>query len=130
ARAQYNAPALPRNETATGGSACAGLRGCGSIGSSGSSAMADIVLGIGTSHTPQISVPWAEWPSLGRTTEPSPHTPDDIDAQLQPETFKRRHAAAQAAIKQLSQALQSQDLDAIVIFGDDQHEQVDDGNMP
>ena len=33
--------------------------------------MADIVLGVGTSHTPQISVPWAEWPNLGRTQEPS-----------------------------------------------------------
>ena len=92
--------------------------------------MADIVLGVGTSHTPQISVPWAEWPNLGRTQEPSPHIPDDLDAQLQPEVFQRRHAAAQAAIKQLGQVLRAADLDAIVIFGDDQHEQFDDGNMP
>jgi hypothetical protein len=92
--------------------------------------MAEIVLGVGTSHTPQISVPWAEWPNLGRTQEPSPHIPDDLEAQLQPEVFQRRHAAAQAAVKQLGQVLRSADLDAIVIFGDDQHEQFDDANMP
>jgi 3-O-methylgallate 3,4-dioxygenase len=92
--------------------------------------MADIVLGVGTSHTPQISVPWAEWPTLGRTQEPSPHIPDDLDQQLQPEVFQRRHTAAQAAVKQLGSVLRSADLDAIVIFGDDQHEQFDDANMP
>src|SRR5919199_3791383 len=92
--------------------------------------MADVVLGVGTSHTPQISVPWAEWPTLGRTQEPSPHIPEDLDAQLQPEAFQRRHAAAQAAVKQLGQVLRRADLDAIVIFGDDQHEQFDDSNMP
>jgi hypothetical protein len=95
-----------------------------------SDAMAEIVLGVGTSHTPQISVPWAEWPTLGRTQEPSPHIPKDLDAQLQPEVFQRRHSAAQAAVKQLGQVLRNADLDAIVIFGDDQHEQFDDSNMP
>src|SRR5207249_10934877 len=85
------------------------------------SAMADIVLGVGTSHTPQISVPWAEWPTLGRTQEPSPHIPSDIDAQLTPEVFQRRHSAAQAAVKQLGEILRAAELDAIVIFGDDQH---------
>jgi 3-O-methylgallate 3,4-dioxygenase len=92
--------------------------------------MGDIVLGVGTSHTPQISVPWADWPTLGRTQEPSPHSPEDLDAQLQPEVFQRRHTAAQAAVKQLGQVLKNADLDAIVIFGDDQHEQFDDTNMP
>jgi OH-DDVA oxygenase/3-O-methylgallate 3,4-dioxygenase len=92
--------------------------------------MADIVLGVGTSHTPQISVPWAEWPTLGRTQEASPHIPEDLDGQLRPEVFRRRHAAAQAAVNQLGQVLRNADLDAIVIFGDDQHEQFDDSNMP
>src|SRR5919201_1371913 len=94
------------------------------------SAMADIVLGVGTSHTPQISVPWAEWPTLGRTQEVSPHVPADLDEQLKPEVFQRRHSAAQAAVKQLGQVLKSADVDAIIIFGDDQHEQFDDTNMP
>jgi 3-O-methylgallate 3,4-dioxygenase len=92
--------------------------------------MAEIVLGIGTSHTPQISVPWAEWPTLGRTQEPSPHIPADVEDQLQPAVFQRRHAAAQVAVKQLGGVLRNADLDAIIVFGDDQHEQFDDANMP
>ena len=36
----------------------------------------------------------------------------------------------QGAIKQLGQLLRGADLDAIVIFGDDQHEQFNDDNMP
>jgi OH-DDVA oxygenase/3-O-methylgallate 3,4-dioxygenase len=44
--------------------------------------------------------------------------------------FQRRHAAAQAAVKQLGQVLKNAALDAIVILGDDQHEQFDDSNMP
>jgi 3-O-methylgallate 3,4-dioxygenase len=87
--------------------------------------MADIVLGIGTSHTPQISVPWAEWSTLGRTQEPSPHIPPNLDAELQPDAFQPRHSAAQAAAKQVGQVLKSADLDAIVMFGDDQHEPLD-----
>ena len=94
------------------------------------SAMADIVLGVGTSHTPQISVPWAHWPTLRRTEEASPHIPDDLEAQLQPAVFQRRHAAVQTAVSQLGQVLRGADLDAIVVFGDDQHEQFDDANMP
>jgi hypothetical protein len=92
--------------------------------------MASIVLGLGTSHTPQISVPWAEWPTLGRTQEASPHIPPDFLSQLEPEVFQRRHSAAQAAVKRLGQVLRQAELDAIVVFGDDQHEQFDDANMP
>jgi aromatic ring-opening dioxygenase catalytic subunit (LigB family) len=92
--------------------------------------MADVVLGIGHSHTPQISVNPEEWPNLGKTEQPSPHIPDDLDAQLQLECFKEKHARVQGAIKQLSQLIQSTPVDAIVIFGDDQHEQFHDDNMP
>ncbi len=92
--------------------------------------MADVVLGIGHSHTPQISVDPEEWPNLGKTEQPSPHIPDDLEAQLQLDCFRQKHARVQGAIKQLGQLLRSADLDAIVIFGDDQHEQFNDENMP
>jgi 3-O-methylgallate 3,4-dioxygenase len=92
--------------------------------------MADVVLGIGHSHTPQISVDPEEWPNLGKTEQPSPHIPDDLEAQLQLECFRQKHARVQGAIKQLGQLLRSTELDAIVIFGDDQHEQFNDDNMP
>jgi 3-O-methylgallate 3,4-dioxygenase len=92
--------------------------------------MADVVLGIGHSHTPQISTDPEEWPNLGKTEQPSPHIPDDLEAQLQLDCFKQKHARVQGAIKQLGQLLRNADLDAIVIFGDDQHEQFHDDNMP
>jgi OH-DDVA oxygenase/3-O-methylgallate 3,4-dioxygenase len=92
--------------------------------------MADVVLGIGHSHTPQISTDPEEWPNLGKTEQPSPHIPEDLDAQLQLDCFKQKHARVQGAIKQLGQLLRAADLDAIVIFGDDQHEQFNDDNMP
>ena len=92
--------------------------------------MAEVVLGIGHSHTPQISVQPEEWPNLGKTEEVSRHVPDNLDAQLQVDCFREKHARVQGAIKQLGQILRGADLDAIVIFGDDQHEQFNDDNMP
>ncbi|HUZ77206.1 MAG TPA: hypothetical protein VMV93_06445 [Chloroflexota bacterium] len=92
--------------------------------------MAKVVLGIGTSHTPQISAPWAEWGNLGKTQEVSPAVPEDLEEQLKPQVWERRHASVQAAIKLLGDKIRDAKLDAMVIFGDDQHEQFHDENMP
>ncbi len=92
--------------------------------------MAEIVLGIGTSHTPQISANWEMWPNLAKTEEVSPAIPADLDNQLQPDVWQKRHAAVQAAVKQLGDIIKSANVDAIVMFGDDQHEQFHDENMP
>jgi len=92
--------------------------------------MAEVVLGIGHSHTPQISVDPEEWPNLGRSEQTSPHIPDNLEDQLQVDCFREKHTRVQGAIKQLGQLLRSTELDAIVIFGDDQHEQFNDDNMP
>jgi hypothetical protein len=89
-----------------------------------------VVLGIGHSHTPQISVQPEEWPNLGKTEEVSPHLPPDLDNQLQVDCFREKHARVQKAVKHLGDKLRQANLDAIVIFGDDQHEQFDDKNMP
>jgi 3-O-methylgallate 3,4-dioxygenase len=92
--------------------------------------MAEVVLGIGHSHTPQISVDPEEWPNLGRSEQPSPHIPENLEDQLQLDCFREKHARVQGAIKQLGQLIRSTPLDAIIIFGDDQHEQFNDDNMP
>jgi 3-O-methylgallate 3,4-dioxygenase len=92
--------------------------------------MAHVVLGIGHSHTPQISVDPEEWPNLGKTDEVSPHIPANFEDQLQVDCFREKHSRVQAAVKQLGQKLRDANLDAIVIFGDDQHEQFTDANMP
>jgi len=93
--------------------------------------MADIVLGVATSHTPQTSVSWEHWPDLNKTDTVGPAVPADLEERLKPEVHKRQHRAAQEAIRKLSQVLQgTKDLDAIIIFGDDQHEQFLDENLP
>src|ERR1043166_546786 len=92
--------------------------------------MANVVLGIGHPHTPQISANPEDWPNLGKTEQPSPHIPNDLDNQLQLDCFREKHARVQGAVKQLGHLLRSTPLDAIVIFGDDQHEQFNDDNMP
>ncbi|HYW89756.1 MAG TPA: hypothetical protein VFB50_18425 [Chloroflexota bacterium] len=92
--------------------------------------MAQVVLGVGHSHTPQISVQPEEWPNLSKTDELSPHVPPNLDDQLQLDCFREKHARVQKAVSDLGQVLRDADLDVIVIFGDDQHEQFDDKNMP
>jgi len=92
--------------------------------------MAKVVFGIGHSHTPQISVDPEEWPNLGKTEQVSPHIPENLDDLLQVDCFREKHARVQGAVKQLGQILRQANLDALVIFGDDQHEQFGDDNMP
>ena len=92
--------------------------------------MAQVVLGIGHSHTPQISVDPEEWPNLGKTEQVSRNVPDNLDELLQVDLFRAKHARVQGAVKQLGQIIRSANVDAIVIFGDDQHEQFTDDNMP
>jgi len=92
--------------------------------------VAEIVLGIGTSHSPQVSTTWEQWPNMRRTEERSPAIPPDLAAQLEPGVLESRFGSVQNAVQTLSRVLRSTPLDAIVIFGDDQHEQFDDTNMP
>ena len=92
--------------------------------------MAQVVLGIGHSHTPQISTDPEQWPNLGKTEQVSRHLPENLDDLLRGDCFREKHARVQGAVKQLGQLLRQADLDAIVIFGDDQHEQFTDENMP
>jgi hypothetical protein len=101
--------------------------------------MAKIVLGIGTSHSPQLSVRASEWQVLREKDEHDPRldyqgllkrAKSDIQTELTPEKFRRRDEACQKAIKTLGDALQGANVDVVVVFGDDQHEQFQDDNMP
>jgi 3-O-methylgallate 3,4-dioxygenase len=101
--------------------------------------MAKIVLGIGTSHSPQLSVRASEWQVLREKDEHDPRldyqgllkrAKSDIQTELTPEKFRQRDEACQKAIKTLGDALQRADVDVVVVFGDDQHEQFQDDNMP
>jgi hypothetical protein len=101
--------------------------------------MAEIVIGIGTSHSPQLSVRAVDWQVLREKDETDPRldykkllekAKPGLDAELTPEKFRERDEACLTAIKVLGDALQKSRADVVVIFGDDQHEQFNDDNMP
>ncbi len=101
--------------------------------------MAKIVLGIGTSHSPQLSVRASEWQVLREKDEHDPRldypalvqrAKKDIDGELTPDKFQARDEACQKAIKTLGDVLQKANVDVVAIFGDDQQEQFHDDNMP
>ena len=101
--------------------------------------MGKIVLGIGTSHSPQLSVRASDWQVLREKDEHDPRldykallkrAKPNLEAELTPEKFRQRDDACQKAIKTLGATLLKANPDAVIVFGDDQHEQFQDDNMP
>ena len=101
--------------------------------------MAQIVIGIGTSHSPQLSIRAKDWEHLLKKDQTDPRldypglvkrAKPGIEAELTPEKFRERDEACLAAIKNLGDALQKAKADVVVVFGDDQQEQFHDDNMP
>ena len=93
--------------------------------------MANIVLGIAASHSPQVSTSWEYWPSMSRTSQVGSNAPADVAAELEPDMQRDRFTATQRALSTLSAVLRNvQNLDAIVVFGDDQHELMYYDNYP
>jgi len=107
--------------------------------------MAQIVLGIGTSHTPQLSSGWELWSDhatrdkgqrlLGLDGEY--HDYDDLvrddpalRAELEPDVWERKYARAQDGIAALGRALAAAAPDVLVIVGDDQNETFDEEAVP
>jgi len=106
--------------------------------------MADIVIGIASSHTPQLSSGVDMWPDhalrdqryslLGK--DASYHTYDEtlagadpeMAAELRPEVWEGKYQRVQAAIGSLTATLKAADADLALVIGDDQRELfVDDG---
>ncbi len=101
--------------------------------------MAKIILGIGTSHSPQLSVRASDWRVLREKDEHDPRldyqsliqqAKPNLESELTAEKFSQRDEACQKAIKTLGDTLQKVNPDVVVVFGDDQHEQFQDDNMP
>lgn len=110
--------------------------------------MAEIVLGLGTSHSPMLSLPselWSEYaardmgnPMLLSLDEGKNLTYEElleiadpaIAERLTPEVFQGQYEACQKAIVALEEALTEADPDVVVIVGDDQEELFFDDNMP
>ena len=94
--------------------------------------MADIVLGIGTSHSPVLSIDYAAFPELAARDRGNPYVKDFdglakanaswIGRELAPAVTRARHEAVQAALGQLHTTLREVAPDVLVVIGDDQHE--------
>jgi Catalytic LigB subunit of aromatic ring-opening dioxygenase len=109
--------------------------------------MAQLVLGIGTSHTPMLNAPPTDWPRFyerdskrtnlldteGRLTsydEQLKHAPSGIAAEIAPERMQARHAAVEGAMARLGDYLREARLDTLIVVGDDQDELYHPDNMP
>jgi len=101
--------------------------------------MAKIVLGLGTSHSPQLSVRAKEWSLMREKDERDPRMDYEgllkrakpgIDQEITEGKMRERDDTCLKAIGVLGRMLQEARPDVVVIFGDDQHEQFHDDNMP
>ena len=101
--------------------------------------MAEIVLGIGTSHAPQLRIPPEKWSILVEKDKKDPRynyeeilrkANPEIQKELTPEVYQRKHEACQEALTKLRETFFRASPDAVIIIGDDQHEQFYEDNMP
>ncbi|HET7004343.1 MAG TPA: extradiol ring-cleavage dioxygenase [Candidatus Binatia bacterium] len=102
--------------------------------------MAEIVIGIGTSHSPQLSIRAKDWAKLlGDKDKTDPRlnyqallqtAKPGLEVELTEAKFKERDEACLKAVKTLGDALSAARPDLVVVFGDDQQEQFHDDNMP
>ena len=109
--------------------------------------MAQIVLGLGASHSPMLVTFPDLWhvhverdkrnPELW-ASDGKPHSYEELLAgadpaiakELTPEKFQARYNACQTALNRLGGELAKVSPDALLIIGDDQHEVFHDNNMP
>jgi len=108
--------------------------------------MAELVLGIGTSHSPMLNATLEEW-SWFEAREPTlklldragrPATYESLvaeaagryDGETTPAKLAERHARVHAGLDRLAQAIADARLDALVVVGDDQKELFRDDNLP
>lgn len=110
--------------------------------------MAEVILGLGTSHGPMLSMPpelWFEFGEGDREREAlvapwdgSAVTYEELLGRADPaiarrltiENFQIQHAAAQKALQALGEALAKAEPDVVVVISNDQQELFYDDNMP
>lgn len=109
--------------------------------------MAEIVLGIGASHSPLLNSPAEDYPKHAeKDAEGRPLVDQEgnrttygdlleradptIKDQITMDVLEERTAACTSNIERLDKAIHDANLDALIIIGDDQNEQYSDDNMP
>jgi 3-O-methylgallate 3,4-dioxygenase len=108
--------------------------------------MADIVIGIASSHTPQLSSGVDMWPDHAQRDQRYPllgkdaefHTyaetlagaDPELAGELRPEVWESKYQRVQRAIESLSGALAAAGADLALVIGDDQRELFIDDGIP
>ncbi len=110
--------------------------------------MAEIVLGLASSHSPQLSTPPELWLDYGQgdrrhrelwAADGKPYSFEELLARIDRAAIEReltasamaaRYQACQQGIAALGSALEQQAPDVVVMIGDDQLELFNEGNMP
>ena len=110
--------------------------------------MADIVLGLGSSHSPQLSTPPDMWLTYGEgdkrhqelwAADGKPYSFEEllattdrsvIEKELTEDKLQTRYNACQQGIATLGVTLEQTAPDIVVMLGDDQLELFNEGNMP
>ena len=101
--------------------------------------MAKIVLGLGSSHGPQLSIPLEKWSVfLDKDQNDQRYNYKEVLKRANPEirnelsdsVFKKKSNPCQQALSKLRETLAQASPDCLVIIGDDQHEQFWEENMP
>jgi len=109
--------------------------------------MAKIVLGMGTSHAPQLQLLPDQWYLRAKADQNNPElwfngstytfpelvearSGEHFDKELGSEKAEARHLANQKAIAHLAATLDRVAPDVCIIVGDDQHESFNDDNQP
>jgi hypothetical protein len=100
--------------------------------------MAEIILGIGTSHSPMLSTPWEAF--AGHVDRDRARVTDFerlvrekaawIARELHPDVTRARHEATQTALARLGAALAAAAPDVLVVIGDDQAEWFSPDSQP
>jgi Catalytic LigB subunit of aromatic ring-opening dioxygenase len=109
--------------------------------------MADIVIGVASSHTPQLSSGVDMWFDHAERDRRNPqllgkdaryHSYDEllaeadpaIERELAPEIWERKYQRAQEAIEALGVSLGKANPDIVIVVGDDQREMFTDDGIP
>ena len=92
--------------------------------------MARIIGALATSHAPQLIMPALKWPDLPTRTKGPFHPKPDIGQELTEPARLAKEARCQHALATLRDQLYAWQPDAVIVVGDDQHENVQDDNQP
>ena len=109
--------------------------------------MARIVLGLGTSHSPQLSAPPEAWPVFGENDKRNrellgrdgafhpydeflAHADPSLEKQLTPEVWRAKWERCQRGVAWVGDRLAEVAPDVLIIIGDDQEELFQEENTP